>query len=170
MGTEEILDDTTRANILSQLLTKKVDVEDNNVNNLDNIPTNNSFNFNLPKDKKVLCKHCGHKIWHDGDEWQHSGKEHHINCYCTTPVPFNEAFNNIDIKQEEKKQDNPESVTQPKFDSTTPANELLAAVVQNKLKEDNAKKEKAKILDKKRQYIIERINDRGAKILKDWKF
>jgi len=83
---EEQLDESTRNEILSQVLnvTKASKSINSHTPILESAPISNAIksnNVNVENitNTKQLCKNCNHKIWFDGEEWQHSGKEHDLN-------------------------------------------------------------------------------------------
>lgn len=102
----------------------------------------------------TLCKHCSHKIWNDGSEWQHSGKPHNDNCDCRDAEPGG-------VAEGRKKT----------FDSTTPFDQLLEACADSHIAVKEAEEADAVVADETRQLIIEKINQpHDLSILKNWRF
>jgi hypothetical protein len=161
MESEEVLDHSTRAAILSQLVAKKPAAAPS-LSTSDKVKAVCQIERPTTKVGGVICKHCSHKMWHDGEDWQHSGKEHDANCECRNPELGDSSDITPALSQAKK--------SNGKFDSTTPAADLLEAVMQNKVGEMKKEEQEAAILDKNRQVIIEKINERSGNILKGWRF
>jgi len=170
MSTEETLDSNTRNSILAAVAglgKKELPVLENktpgiNVSNTDltsTAPKKFGSGVNeVSKSGKTVCTNCNHKVWSDGEDWLHSGKEHDSNCECREVKisGVNESVNKVKTT---------------KFDSTTSSQDLLEACI-NKRQEIQAEDDANNLIaDEDRRKIIERINTQpNMSIISSWKF
>jgi len=159
MSDEPTLDQGTRAAILAQVagLGKKAEpVKSSGVHISET--TDLTSKLNGTKSGKNVCTNCNHKVWSDGEDWLHSGKEHDSNCECREVKisGVNESVNKVKTT---------------KFDSTTSSQDLLEACI-NKRQEIQAEDDaNSLIADEDRRKIIERINTQpNMSIISSWKF
>ena len=163
---EPVLDSSTRNFILSQVagLSKKVEpVKSSGVHISETAdltstaPKKFASELNETKSGKTVCTNCNHKVWSDGEDWLHSGKDHDANCECReVKTGVNESVNKVKTT---------------KFDSTTTSAELLEACISKRQEIQREDDANSLIADEDRRKIIERINTQpNMSIISSWKF
>ena len=111
------------------------------------------------KGDKIVCINCGHKIWNDGEEWNHSGKLHNDNCECRDAQPSSSTSTKTSTSESKH-------VAPKQFTSDTPFDQLLEACAES---HTAAVEADTVASDEVRARVIRECNS-DPSFLKEWRF
>lgn len=157
---EETLDNSTRDAILRQVLSRNKPQPQQSQENASKVALNTNKGVSISTSKPI-CENCGHKVWNDGEIWQHSGKDHDKNCECREIKVYNDNVSSTPTKESSI------STTSSSFTSSTSSEQLLEACLN---KRQELQEKETKLSDDLRKAVIEKVNSRADSLLKGWRF